>query len=362
MTALTPMLQQYLEIKEQHKDELLFFRLGDFYELFNEDALTASRELNLTLTKRAGGKAGASSSMPMCGVPFHSVDGYLAKLIRKGYKIAICDQMEDPKKAVGIVKRQVTKILTPGTVLSDAVLEESHTSTWPVWNRIRTPCAFPTPMYPPGMCLVHARGKDREEAVLDQMYRIQPAELVLTEPNEAFGTLLDKMVQKLPDCMINHWDPIPELDYFTRHFGSDSPGAKIPLVRGTVEHMLQYIHENVKSDLAQINRLREITTDAVMNLDATAIRNLELVKNMKDGTRHAPCWMYWTTPAPPWGPAAPPVGGSTLLDTARIRLRQQAIGTWWTMPGSGRTWGMPWGKSPTWNGSCPGSKWFRQRP
>ena len=126
MTALTPMLQQYLEIKEQHKDELLFFRLGDFYELFNEDALTASRELNLTLTKRAGGKAGASSSMPMCGVPFHSVDGYLAKLIRKGYKIAICDQMEDPKKAVGIVKRQVTKILTPGTVLSDAVLEESH--------------------------------------------------------------------------------------------------------------------------------------------------------------------------------------------------------------------------------------------
>ena len=99
-----------------------------------------------------------------------------------------------------------------------------------------------------------ARGKDREEAVLDQLYRIQPAELVLTEPNEAFGTLLDKMVQKLPDCMINHWDPIPELDYFTRHFGSDSPGAKIPLVRGTVEHMLQYIHENVKSDLVFLLR------------------------------------------------------------------------------------------------------------
>ena len=98
MTTLTPMLQQYLDIKEQHKDELLFFRLGDFYELFNDDAITASRELNLTLTHRAGGKAGASSTMPMCGVPFHSVDSYLAKLIKKGYKIAICDQMEDPKK------------------------------------------------------------------------------------------------------------------------------------------------------------------------------------------------------------------------------------------------------------------------
>ena len=136
------------------------------------------------------------------------------------------------------------------------------------------------------------------------------------------------MVQKLPDCMINHWDPIPELDYFTRHFGSDSPGAKIPLVQGTVEHMLQYIHENVKSDLAQINRLREITTDAVMNLDATAIRNLELVKNMKDGTRHGTLLdvLDYTRTAMgarqlrQWVEAP-------LLDTARIRLRQQAIGT-----------------------------------
>lgn len=329
MTALTPMLQQYLEIKEQHKDELLFFRLGDFYELFNEDALTASRELNLTLTKRAGGKAGASSSMPMCGVPFHSVDGYLAKLIRKGYKIAICDQMEDPKKAVGIVKRQVTKILTPGTVLSDAVLEESHNQYLACLEQDQDTLCLSYADVSTGECAWYtARGKAREEAVLDQLYRIQPAELVLTEPNEAFGTLLDKMVQKLPDCMINHWDPIPELDYFTRHFGSDSPGAKIPLVRGTVEHMLQYIHENVKSDLAQINRLREITTDAVMNLDATAIRNLELVKNMKDGTRHGTLLdvLDYTRTAMgarqlrQWVEAP-------LLDTARIRLRQQAIGT-----------------------------------
>lgn len=329
MTALTPMLQQYLEIKEQHKDELLFFRLGDFYELFNEDALTASRELNLTLTKRAGGKAGASSSMPMCGVPFHSVDGYLAKLIRKGYKIAICDQMEDPKKAVGIVKRQVTKILTPGTVLSDAVLEESHNQYLACLEQQEDTLCLAYADVSTGECAWYtARGKDREEAVLDQLYRIQPAELVLTESTEAFGGLLDKMVQKLPDCMINHWDPIPELDYFTRHFGSDSPGAKIPLVRGTVEHMLQYIHENVKSDLAQINRLREITTDAVMNLDATAIRNLELVKNMKDGTRHGTLLdvLDYTRTAMgarqlrQWVEAP-------LLDTARIRLRQQAIGT-----------------------------------
>ena len=107
----TPMVQQYMEIKKQHEDKLLFYRLGDFYELFFGDAITASRELNLTLTQRAGN---TKHPIPMCGVPFHSVDGYLAKLIKKGYRIAICDQMEDPKKAVGIVKREVTKILTPG--------------------------------------------------------------------------------------------------------------------------------------------------------------------------------------------------------------------------------------------------------
>ena len=327
MTTLTPMLQQYLEIKEQHKDELLFFRLGDFYELFNDDALTASRELNLTLTHRAGGKAGASSAMPMCGVPFHSVDSYLAKLIKKGYKIAICDQMEDPKKAVGIVKREVTKILTPGTILSDAVLDESHNQYLACLEQDGERLCLSYADVSTGECAWYlAGGKDREEAVLDQLYRISPAELVLTTETETFQSLLDTMRQKLPDCMVNHYDPIPDMDYFSQHFGSDPAGSD-PLVHETVEAMLGYIHENVKSDLAQINQLREITTDAVMNLDATAIRNLELVKNMKDGTRHGTLLdvLDYTRTAMgarqlrQWVEAP-------LLDTARITLRQQAIG------------------------------------
>ncbi len=327
MTTLTPMLQQYLEIKEQHKDELLFFRLGDFYELFNDDALTASRELNLTLTHRAGGKAGASSAMPMCGVPFHSVDSYLAKLIKKGYKIAICDQMEDPKKAVGIVKREVTKILTPGTILSDAVLDESHNQYLACLEQDGERLCLSYADVSTGECAWYlAGGKDREEAVLDQLYRISPAELVLTAGTETFQSLLDTMRQKLPDCMVNHYDPIPDMDYFSQHFGS-APAGRDPLVHETVEAMLGYIHENVKSDLAQINQLREITTDAVMNLDATAIRNLELVKNMKDGTRHGTLLdvLDYTRTAMgarqlrQWVEAP-------LLDTARITLRQQAIG------------------------------------
>ena len=272
--------------------------------------------------------------------------------------------MEDPKKAVGIVKRQVTKILTPGTVLSDAVLEENHNQYLACLEQQEDTLCLAYADVSTGECAWYtARGKDREEAVLDQLYRIQPAELVLTESTEAFGGLLDKMVQKLPDCMVNQYDPVPGLDYFTRHFGSDCPAGKLPLVRGTVEHMLQYIHENVKSDLAQINRLREITTDAVMNLDATAIRNLELVKNMKDGTRHGTLLDVLDYTRTAWGPGScasgwkhpswiPPGSGSASRPSAG----------WWTTPGSVRTWGMPSVKSPTWNGSCPGLKWVPPRP
>ena len=325
MTTYTPMVQQYLKIKEEHQGELLFFRLGDFYELFFDDAITASRELNLTLTKRAGG----SDAMPMCGVPFHSVDSYLAKLIKKGYKIAICDQMEDPKKAVGIVKREVTKILTPGTVLSDAVLEENHNQYLACLTQDQDNYCLAFADVSTGECAWYiAGGKNREEAVLDQLYRLQPAELVLTEDNEAFQSLLDKLQQKLPDCMLNHFDPAPGLDYFSQHFGSDNPALKRPLVHRTVEAMLQYIHGNVKSDLAQINQLQEITTDQVMALDATAIRNLELVKNMRDGSRHGTLSdvLDYTQTAMgarqlrQWVEAP-------LLDVAKIRQRQQAIGT-----------------------------------
>ena len=112
----TPMMEQYFSIKARYEKELLFFRLGDFYELFYDDAITASRELNITLTGR---NAGEEDKAPMCGVPFHSAESYIEKLISKGYKVAICEQVEDPKEAKGIVKRDVIRVITPGTVLSE---------------------------------------------------------------------------------------------------------------------------------------------------------------------------------------------------------------------------------------------------
>ncbi len=118
---ITPMMRQYLATKEEYKDCILFYRLGDFYELFFEDAKLVSKELELTLT---GKSCGLSERAPMCGVPFHAVDGYLSRLVQKGYRVAICEQMEDPKEAKGIVKREVTRIVTPGTDLSESALDE----------------------------------------------------------------------------------------------------------------------------------------------------------------------------------------------------------------------------------------------
>ncbi len=121
VTQLSPMMQQYMQVKEQHKDHILFFRLGDFYEMFFDDALLVSKELELTLTGR---DCGLPERAPMCGVPYHSCDAYIARLIKKGYKVAICEQMEDPKSAKGLVKRDVIRVITPGTLIETNMLEE----------------------------------------------------------------------------------------------------------------------------------------------------------------------------------------------------------------------------------------------
>ena len=125
MAELTPMMKQYLEIKKDNPDSILFFRLGDFYEMFADDALTASAELDLTLTSRdKDPNKSAEEKVPMCGIPYHSCDSYIARLIAKGYKVAICEQMEDPALAKGLVKRDIIRVVTPGTVIDAACLED----------------------------------------------------------------------------------------------------------------------------------------------------------------------------------------------------------------------------------------------
>lgn len=278
MSNYTPMVQQYLDVKKEHQNELLFFRLGDFYEMFFEDAVTASRELNITLTKRAGGM----ENMPMCGVPYHSVDGYIAKLVKKGYRIAICEQVEDPKLAKGIVQRKVIKIITPGTAINEQVLEDKRNRYLVFLHEKDEQVCLAAADVSTGECLwFTASGNERLLNITEQLFRLQPAEMVLHEEPDYWGKLHEWLRSKLPECAISMWQE--ELgDYFSMHFDSSGENS---LVHDTVEYLLDYLHATVMSDLTHINRLHEIEQDAFMQLDATAIRNLELVKNMRDGSK-----------------------------------------------------------------------------
>ena len=320
----TPMVQQYLDVKNQHQDELLFFRLGDFYELFFQDAITAAKELNITLTARAGG---LEDKIPMCGVPYHAVDGYIAKLIRKGYRIAICEQVEDPKDAVGIVKREVIKIITPGTVLSNEILEDGHNQYLTCLREEGEALCVSFADISTGECQWYmAIGSSRREFVLDQVFRLQPAELIAVGAIEDWEKITATIKQKLPQCIFSKFTCDEHEDFFAKHFDSCCDAYKNDLVRGTVEAMLQYIHENVKADLAQINKLTVIARDSFMVLDATAIRNLELVRNMGDGGKKGTVLsvLDYTNTAMgarrlrQWLEAP-------LLDLSQIKGRQQAV-------------------------------------
>lgn len=275
----TPMVQQYLDVKKEHQNELLFFRLGDFYEMFFEDAITASRELNITLTKRAG----SGDNIPMCGVPYHSVDGYIAKLIKKGYRIAICEQVEDPKLAKGIVERKVIKIITPGTALNEQLLEDKHNRYLALLLEQEGRLILAIADVSTGECRwFKAEGKESFLAITEQLYRLQPAELVVRLESEALRQKLHSWLEaRLNECSVTTYVEENEAsDFFAKHFAAtDVPKD----VHEAVELLLRYLHSTVMADLTHINRLTEIVAGSFMNLDVTAIRNLELVRSMADG-------------------------------------------------------------------------------
>ena len=215
---LTPMMQQYLDFKNQYQDELLFYRSGDFYELFFEDAKTAARELGLTLTGRNGG---LEERIPMCGVPYHSVEPYIAKLIKKGFRVAICEQMEDPKLAKGLVKREVIKVITPGTALNEALLEESGNRYLVYLQEDDGVLCLALADVSTGECRWYtANGSERLISVEEQLFRLQPSEIVLKSGIAQWEALETWLKSKLPDCMYSFYETskAPE-DFVTQHFG-----------------------------------------------------------------------------------------------------------------------------------------------
>ena len=287
MAEITPMMQQYLEIKEQHKDSILFFRLGDFYEMFNEDAKLVSQELDLTLTTRDRNKP-EDERVPMCGVPFHSCDGYIARLIAKGYKVAICEQTEDPALAKGLVKRDIIRVVTPGTV--DASMLEGNSA-----NYI---CGIYMDEERAGLCFcdittgkTHATafsGPERLDHVMNELGRFSPAEAVLNDGAYSHRPLLELLRDKFSCRADNYGERRFHLEEAVRlvekQYGKESAAAlpsSNPAAAMALGGLLHYLYETQKTDLSYISDLEYYEQGRFMELDLTARRNLELTATLR---------------------------------------------------------------------------------
>ena len=290
MAELTPMMQQYLQIKEQNQDAILFFRLGDFYEMFGADAKTASRELDLTLTTRDKSKdKPAEERMPMCGVPYHSADSYIARLIAKGYKVAICEQTEDPAQAKGLVKRDIIRVVTPGTVIDSACLEEGRSNFCAGIYLDEDYAALCACDITTGKAHATAfSGPERVKQLINELARFSPAEAVVNEAaffEETLHTFLkDKLNCHLEKLPAGRFQMEAAEKLIRRQFGDDAlhrlPRDN-PAVFLALGALLSYLHETQKTDLSHVDDLEYYRRGQFMELDLTARRNLELTETLR---------------------------------------------------------------------------------
>ena len=285
------MMRQYLEIKEKNKDTILFFRLGDFYEMFFDDARLVSEELDIVLTGR---DCGLEERAPMCGVPYHSCEGYIARLVEKGYKVAICEQMEDPAKTKGIVKRGIVRIVTPGTVTEDSMLEEGK-------NNFLCSVCFDSGSV--GLCfsdistgqmnVTKISGSNLEQRVCDEIGRFSPSEILLSEDIKNHKTLGDYLENQLK-IMVNvlekgDFDPVSSQSLICEHFKVTSLN-NLDLEDGSaavcaVGATLRYLYKTRLSLVSAIRKINVYSETQYMKLDVSAIRNLELFETMRGRSR-----------------------------------------------------------------------------
>lgn len=273
---LTPMMEQYLAAKEKNRDALLFFRLGDFFEMFFDDATVASKELGLTMTQRQG--------TPMCGVPFHAVENYLQKLVNKGYRVAVVDQVGDPK-AKGLTDRQLVKIVTPGTILTEDTLTNAGNNYIALIFEYDGEIAFAGADVSTGeifYCLYE--GKDREQNLFDELYRLMPKE-ILTRDKLSFADRLKKFSDlKLDNPTFTKFDSEEQTNFLAEHF----PEKEIPVSEtacSAVEFLLNYLHKTVRADLNHLSHLTRLDLRNRLILDAPTLRNLEVTRNLRDGSK-----------------------------------------------------------------------------
>lgn len=277
---LTPMMQQYQAVKNAHPDQILFFRLGDFYEMFLDDAILVSKELELTLTKRST----AGDGIPMCGVPYHAAESYINKLVNKGYKVAICEQIGDPK-AKGLTKREVIKIVTPGTVMNESALTSSKNNYIALIYEENHAIYLAGADISTGECFYSIYdGPDRCQLLFDELYRLMMPELLLIKPFSYEGELKNFLSLCLNNCLVNELTEITSQveDLMLQHFDvHNRPDNKI--AHKAIATLLEYLHETVKTDLTHLNKLTYLDSSKSLFIDTYTLRNLEITRNLRDG-------------------------------------------------------------------------------
>ncbi len=293
MAEYSPMMQHYINMKEEYKDCILFYRLGDFYEMFFDDAIEVSRELELTLT---GKECGMEERAPMCGIPYHAANVYIAKLIEKGYKVAICEQLEEPKNTKGMVKRGVVKIVTPGTVLDETVLDEKKNNY--IMSIYKQGLFFGLAVCDVSTGDFYAtqiKETNNFSKLLDEIARYSPVEIVTNELMSSTIEEMSRISQRFEKCYISKYDET----YFdidiekikNKHQILDIKENEITefkdklLVVSAVNALISYITQMQKMEIENINAIKIYNTTRYMALDITARRNLEITERMKDKSK-----------------------------------------------------------------------------
>ena len=282
---LTPMMKQYMQTKEEYKDCILFYRLGDFYEMFFDDALTASKELEITLT---GKNCGLEERAPMCGIPYHAVDSYLNRLVSKGYKVAICEQVEDPKTAKGIVKREVIRVVTPGTNLDTQGLDETKNNYIMCIVYMADRYGLSVADVTTGEYLVTEL--DSQTKLMDELYKFMPSEIVCNEAFYMSGLDLDDLKNRLHMAIYSleawYFDDALCRETLQEHFkvasleGIGLSDYECGMIASGA--LLKYLEETQKNSLSHMSRLTRYATGNYMVLDSATRRNLELVETLRE--------------------------------------------------------------------------------
>ena len=327
---LTPMQRQYHAIKEKNQDCILFFRLGDFYEMFDSDAQVAARELDLTLTTRDRGKP-KEEQTPMCGVPYHSVDAYIARLVQKGYKVAICEQMTDPALTKGLVEREVTRIVTPGTVTESCMLDDSRN------NYFAALCGFEG-RYGLAFCDIstgefYTTVCPSADSAVSELGRFSPAEVVRFGDAVAVDAINDALFRRLGCCVNEGNRQLLDLSaaeaVLVQHFGvqTDALGlAGLPSAVLAAGGLLQTLLQLQKNDLPHIRVLQYYTTGRFMELDMDARRNLELTETMRSKEKKGSLlWVLDKTRTAMGGRMLRSWLEKPLLDVSEITHRHAAV-------------------------------------